>query len=537
MNLSENPFYILGVSLHNTREELSHRAEEFSLEENHEKYISALALLTHPKRRISAEISWVPGVPPARVTAVLLTLYKKYGSMAALKDLPPLARANLLTAELSERDHFSFEETEKALRELANVTSLINSENVMKEINADREISGFPQLSELAKVSEELNNQTKYIEKMASLTLASFPVAKQSEILSRLLEDLTETGSFAHNKLLAQLVASYELDVTVDLATQAEEIENLCSQLLEKAKAGVDEKKISILVNEICQRVFEWDELAQPVQVANQSRGLKHEASITLARKVRNTATELWNQFQLIDACWELTRCLLEAFKEIRQVAGLLREDEDFFIQVEQKRAEFEKNRTEANKAAEYKRLKALSFSSTGQAGVLKISPDGVQYGSTLVPLDFISRIRLINRPVLGFALSDGKTVHYVHIPNRKTFNAFYKRLIPAVANRILNSLLESLQQGESFVFGQTVVMDSGVKLSRLRWFKGPEEVFFTWNQIKRVQIDGAFVFQAKTDGRFSARLGYTEIDNVLLLDMLLSDAESKGVQKLSDLL
>lgn len=530
MHFRQNPFFILGASVRDSREKLHELADDHSLDNDAEKYTSSLSSLTHPKRRIAAEIAWAPAIAPTRLDAILATLFTNAGSMAALMDLPALARANLLAAEISERTALSPKELESALTELVTTVADIAPESTIREINADRTISGFNPLTEPSQIAEELKEQYRHFEQVSKATLGLFTIPKQAHLLTRLTESLTAEGTVQPPQLLEQLVSGYELTVTAELTQKADAIGRAVSAILKLAELGTSENELLVNVNQLVASVNEWDALAQPIQVANRSRGLDHQASDDLAYVVREGAISLWNDHQLQEAAKVLTGCLATAFAESPQLSSKFAQDQAIFADIEQKRRE---NR----KAQEKQRLKGLSFSSTGQMGVLKISPAGVQYGNTLIPIGDIARIRIVNRPNLGVALSSRGKDHYVYIPNTRTFNAFLKRLIPAIAPQIIDAFLEEFKKGKTFVFGPIVVSDTGVKLSRQRVFRGPESVDFSWSEVQRSRVDGAMLIRSVRDPRFAARVGFSEIDNSLMLDILLGQREDTRSSKLSDLL
>lgn len=530
MHFRQNPFFVLKATVRDSREKLHELAESHSLDNDAEQYTKALSSLTHPKRRIAAEIAWAPAISPARLDAILSTLFTNAGSMAALMDLPSLARANLLAAELSERTVLSPDELESALTELVTTVADINVESTIREINVDRTVSGFNKLVDSSQISEELKEQYRHFEQVSKTILGQFSISKQAHLLTRLTESLTAEGTVQPPQLLEQLVSSYELSVTKELTQQAESIGRAVEAILKLAELGTSENDLLHNVTQLVSSVHEWDALAQPIQVANRSRGLDHQASDDLAYVVREGAISLWNDHHMQEAAKVITRCLATAFAESPQLSSKFAQDQAIFADIEQKRRE---NR----KAQEKQRLKGLSFSSTGQMGVLKISPAGVQYGNTLIPIPDIARIRIVNRPNLGVALTANGKVHYVYIPNTRTFNAFLKRLIPAIAPQIIEAFLEEFKKGKTFVFGPIVVSDTGVKISRQRMFRGPESLDFSWSEVQRSRVDGAMVIRALRDSRFAARVSFSEVDNALMLDILLDQREDTRSGKLSDLL
>ena len=75
MIIKENPFYILGASLRDNRQKIMSLAEEKSLEVDEAVCSEARMVLTNPRRRLVAELSWFPGVS-LKETSVILSKLK-----------------------------------------------------------------------------------------------------------------------------------------------------------------------------------------------------------------------------------------------------------------------------------------------------------------------------------------------------------------------------------------------------------------------------------------------------------------------------
>jgi len=67
MDLLRNPFYILNATQRDSRHKIIELAEKQSLLSDADKCIEARAELTMPRKRVSAEVAWLPGFNPERV--------------------------------------------------------------------------------------------------------------------------------------------------------------------------------------------------------------------------------------------------------------------------------------------------------------------------------------------------------------------------------------------------------------------------------------------------------------------------------------
>ena len=80
MDLLQNSFYILNATQRENRHRIIELAEKQSLLSDADKCMEARAELTNPRKRVSAEVAWLPGVVPERIYDVLLLLELSAGN-------------------------------------------------------------------------------------------------------------------------------------------------------------------------------------------------------------------------------------------------------------------------------------------------------------------------------------------------------------------------------------------------------------------------------------------------------------------------
>ena len=100
-NLLQNPFYILNATQRDNRQRIIALAEEQSLLSDADKCMAARAELTNPRKRISAEVAWLPGVVPERVYDILLLLESSVGNRLGCDKTTSIGPANSLAAALA----------------------------------------------------------------------------------------------------------------------------------------------------------------------------------------------------------------------------------------------------------------------------------------------------------------------------------------------------------------------------------------------------------------------------------------------------
>ena len=99
MDLLQNPFHILNASPRDNRRRIMELADERSLLLDSSECMEARSDLTNPRKRLSAEVAWLPGIGPKRVGEVLSLLESSPTDLLAVDKLSSIARANLLASD------------------------------------------------------------------------------------------------------------------------------------------------------------------------------------------------------------------------------------------------------------------------------------------------------------------------------------------------------------------------------------------------------------------------------------------------------
>ena len=98
MDLLHNPFHILNASPRDNRRRIMELADERSLLLDSSESLEARSTLTTPRKRLAAEVAWLPGIGPKRAGELLSLLESLPAELFAVDKLSPIARANLLAA-------------------------------------------------------------------------------------------------------------------------------------------------------------------------------------------------------------------------------------------------------------------------------------------------------------------------------------------------------------------------------------------------------------------------------------------------------
>lgn len=328
MDLFENPFYLLEVTTRDSSQKIVLTAEEKSLAIDTDVCTKACSILTNPRQRLSAEISWLPGLSPGKVDEIIKNISTSpiQGINDLLIGLPHLAYCNLATSyinQLSFKDNPEY--LVKWISYIVNAFQYIDYDLLLNFINEDRTVARFPLVQNKEDIEQELYNHKDYLTKIFKTALAKIPdpdihlteILKQSiqshAALPLLLDDLTEL---------------YHIEVQRYLDQLADEAGQLISSL--KDDLSVANGVLPTLykrIGKLEETLKAWKQIAEPINLVMHNRGSQDEHSAGLADQVRDLAIFLANEYDL-HAEARLIICLMgEVFEKLPQVFDKINED------------------------------------------------------------------------------------------------------------------------------------------------------------------------------------------------------------------
>ena len=135
VDLLQNPFHILTATPRDNHARIMDLADERSLLLDAEECMTARLALTTPRKRLVAEVAWLPGIGPKRAEEVLSLLEFRPADILTEDKLLPAARANALAAALSRLSEYSAGNIAKWILELAEAFEEIEPEKLKNLIN------------------------------------------------------------------------------------------------------------------------------------------------------------------------------------------------------------------------------------------------------------------------------------------------------------------------------------------------------------------------------------------------------------------
>ncbi len=320
MDLLKNPFHILGATTRDDKIRIMDLAEEGSLLSDENECMDAQPTLTRPQNRISAEIAWLPGVDPEHVDSLLKQLDAPHQNLLNITDLPPLASANFRTAGFSRLTNIASANLMEWILAIANDYEKISTEEVRNTLNEEREISSFPQITDLSVITAEIQKQRHYYSQILSSVINNLSVTERARTLTLTLETVIGNSNNRCPILIDGLIQSYEVQVENDLEKKQKIIEAQDEKIRAMVNAGNSEISLQQHVDSLLQTVKEWDTIAQPIQLSKRSRGERHTASFEIAGQVRNLAVDIFNDYSKYEISQKLLNLLPDVFAEVPEI-------------------------------------------------------------------------------------------------------------------------------------------------------------------------------------------------------------------------
>ena len=546
MDLLQNPFHILNASPRDNRRRIMELADERSLLLDSSECMEARSELTNPRKRLSAEVAWLPGIGPKRAGELLSIIESSPTDLLGVGNLSSIARANLLAAGIARLPDHNADDVAEWILEIAWAFEDLAPDELSVIINEERIVSGFPEVSDLSAVEAEIQERRRHYRQVIKSALDNLSPKELVEAVTVAVESATDDGEEHGPILIADLVDSYEVEAQGFLDKE----EGNIKALVEKLRAAVDAERsdstLAPMVNQLIQVVKNWDTVAQPIQVSTKSRGLDHDASHRVASLVRGLAIHMFNEHGKLDFSQQLTNMLQEVFAEVGEVAERTAEDADALAEIAEEQLRYVEGLV--NKAEEWRR----EITYEAEVGAifkdkLRISPEGIEWKGRRWDLDSITRVRWggtkhsVNGIPTGttYSIVFGNSSNYTSIELKKeaTYSNFIDRLWKAVGVRLLTEYLQGLREGKKYRFGSTIMSDHGMELERKKLFGSNERIFCRWSELVVWNGAGVFCIGKKDDKKLAAAFSYQEEDNIHVLEAVIRMFWKQGGDRLSSLL
>lgn len=346
MSLTSNPFHVLGAKMTADRRRIVALAQEKAFGGDEEAVREAQRTLLAPRKRLAAEIAWLPGaepVEPDQIGLRIAALADPNSVIGAafvevqLPKLPALTRANLLAHMLvhsvaldaSARQSVASEEVwAERIAMLAGAHREVRADEVTDLVNEGRVAAGVPMASK-QDVIEELQDRANSFRDTIEHCLDNLLLPVMVKVVTSVVDVATHSGSRHAPVLIDSLIDSYyERRMSRIMDEHEKRITDLVSLVREDVASGAGGGivKLPARLKEIERSLRRWDVLAQPVQVSLASRGMSHLSGDEIMRDTRNLAIELVNKYGVafLSHALSLTKTLRQVFAEMEPITALL---------------------------------------------------------------------------------------------------------------------------------------------------------------------------------------------------------------------
>lgn len=175
MDLLQNPFHILNASPRDNRRRIMKLADERSLLLDSNECMEARSELTNPRKRLSAEAAWLPGIGPKRAGEVLSLIESSPTDLLAVDNLSSIARANLLASSLARLPDHNADDVAEWILEISWAFEDLDPEELSVIVNEERVVSGFPEVSDLRPSNLKSRNGGGTIARSSRRPSTTFP--------------------------------------------------------------------------------------------------------------------------------------------------------------------------------------------------------------------------------------------------------------------------------------------------------------------------------------------------------------------------
>jgi hypothetical protein len=515
-----NPFHILGATPRDDRHRILELYEERSLRTDADLCRQAREDLIHPRNRLVAELGWLP--EPA--------------SAGQPEGLSALAHANLLAARWESLGPDAPLATVAAfIGETAEVLNRVSAADALRDINADRAVSGFPIVSSEHQVHAELAARMAAIGSMVSAALNRLPTSDLIDAMRAAVGPGSEGGTRGVLPFIDDLVdRHYEVGTRGFLEAQAAAIMTLIEAAKGRARFG--ESALTPYLAELDDVVRRWQRVAAPILICAKRRGINPKPAVDLAGSLRELSIYLNNEHHMYASMRRLNTLLIECFADLPYFLPRLEEDAAFLQKT----------------ASDYKAW-ADKVSFHAQIGlfrkdVLSICPSGAAWNGSHYPLKTISSIRfggvrrgmysLLGLPSYVVAFGDPASETVISLTNESIYDRFIEKFWCAVGPRLTAEMYTALKAGTALQFADTVVRDECIELPRRILFGKRQMISCAWDEIKTWNYDGRCIIASTADRKARVGLPYANVRNVAVLWSAINAARKKpGLRKLSELL
>lgn len=318
-DLRENPFVVLGVTPRSTKADVNEAFEDALLDAhdvNEERRLNlARQALFTPNERVAAELGYLLELRPSDARKALTSKAFKHWIEVA-ESTQGVARANALAEAMSSCTQA--DACRSLTLNLLDCWRDINPKEIWQQVSDARSISDFGSVAEtdIRRGLDQLRHA--HAEKAVAHLESNSDLPA---VFTDLLEGEIIPNDRVREKFVSALVASYAQCTSGALANAADRSLECLKNFV---RSGSDQA-----FSDFEYELADWDRLAQPLQLASQTKGADELHSHELYEKVRSHALALANEDARHSDAARITRLAESIFAELPSAQRQLRQDSE----------------------------------------------------------------------------------------------------------------------------------------------------------------------------------------------------------------
>jgi hypothetical protein len=361
VKISENPFFIIGADITDNKRRIMSICEEKMIFENTDIINKAQEQLLDSHKRLKAELGWFPTCSKDQIQAIINYLNDlpnkiifEYIPNSFLENLSNLEKFNIALYSLIyligspgkwskntigkgtiNKNAFKYDINKEKMTlfilQISELYELLQPEAIKDIINEKRKISGFPIITEVNSIEEELNNSRKNIKKVLSFFITNITLIIITDVLINIHEHYKNENKF-YGVIIDDFISEYFL-LSKDIINRRKD--DIVSEVEEMLQNRYLTNLASI--NSVLSQLEHWDHLVQPLQLEALTKGMRHNESIIMANKFRELSLYCNNELKRTDLALKITKELQKYFVELTDFYQLLLEDEKTLNDIQNK--------------------------------------------------------------------------------------------------------------------------------------------------------------------------------------------------------
>ena len=499
-------------------------ADERSLVTDEAACRAARNSLTNLRSRIAVELAWLPGVAPTRATQIVNELTGLHSFPAT--ELPSLARANVLASVIQTMSESSDTRTVVSMiLQLAASVDDVDMDEVVRDINEDRSIAGFPEIKDSGTCRSDFEILKRLHRDAVRDLLDQFSTEVLVQVMTKLVDEATEGGTRHPPGLVNDLVDTYETAAQGFIEREFEVLAALLKRAIESVDQG--EEYVTKVFADVERSALNFINVAKPIQTARHASGMTHQPSRDVATSIRGLSIATHNDHHWLALPTRATDFLATHFPSVDDITESVEADRAYLSQ------RMEQDRQTAEQVAEFDR--AITY--TVDIGIIgkhrfDISPAGVRWKGQHFPLEDITRLRWgatrhsVNFIPTGttFYISIGTDRSSISLQPRDkdVYTNIIDRLWRAVGFKVLVGYVNTLKSNGHLIVRDITLRDDCIFLTRHRLMSNDESVAVKWPNVRISTGQGKFMIFDKNNKNTFSSFSFQGDDNVFALERLI---------------